>query len=93
VVKNSKHGRYDGTSHQSGGDEPSSETPEPEEFAEWFSIVTNIDHVVSELSAISRAWTGSIQMESGLPYMPVTVMASELSVMGFPYFDSLIGKA
>lgn len=69
--------------------EPTIQEPEPEDFNEWVSIVTDMDHITGELGAIIQAWSGSIRMGGGLPHMPLEEVASELDVLGFPYLKGV----
>lgn len=68
------------------GTSPICEKPTRDDFGEWFSIVTDPNHVASDLAAIVEAWDGSIGMAPGLSHMPMNEAASELATLGFPYF-------
>ena len=71
------------------GREPVIHEPYPEDFDEWLSIVTDMDHITAELGAIIQAWGGSIRMAGGLPHMPLTEVANELDALGFPYLQGV----
>ena len=64
--------------------------PDPDDFDEWVSIVTDMEHITGELGAIIQAWGGSIQMAGGLPHMPLEEVANELDALGFPYLQGVL---
>lgn len=65
--------------------EPVCREPDQTEFDEWFSIVTDEDHVGADFAAIVQAWGGSIEMSPMLPNMPIDEAGAELGTLGFPY--------
>lgn len=69
--------------------EPVTAEPDPDDFEEWVSIVTDMEHITGELGAITQAWGGSIRMAGGLPHMPLEEVANELDALGFPYLKGL----
>lgn len=71
------------------GKEAVASEPGRDEFIEWVSIVTDMEHVGGELGAIIRSWGGSIQMAGGRSHMPLDEVAKELDALGYPYLNDL----
>ena len=73
-----------------GGGEPlACNEPSQADFDEWYSIVTNLEHLPAELGAIVQGWTGAIRFAAGLPHMPLNEAAAELEFLGFPYLNAV----
>lgn len=66
--------------------EPVAATPDDGELSEWFSIVTDTEHIKHELPAIHEGWKGAIGMTGGLSHMPPEKMGAELAALGLPIF-------
>ena len=69
-----------------GGREPVDGAPDEAELTEWFSIVTDPEHIKHELPAIHEGWKGAIGMARGMAHMPPEEMAAELAALGLPLF-------